>query len=163
MSFIRSTTMLNCRFVVSLSLVVSFVFLCAGIVMAGEKKITKKELPGAVLSSFEKAYPKATIKGLAKEDEDGKTCFEIESLDGKTKRDILYSADGKVAEIEETVAENELPDAVRATVHKEFPTGRIAKAEKLMRGSVIEYEIHVKTGKTTHGIVVDPDGKVVKK
>ena len=155
--------MLNNRFVVSLSLVACVAFLLVGSVMAGEKKITKKELPGTVLNAFERAYPKATIKGLAREDEDGKTCYEIESLDGKTRRDILYFANGKVAEIEEVVGENALPDAVKAAVTKEFPKGKISKAEKLTHDSVVEYEIHIMSGKIKHELVLDPGGKVVKK
>jgi uncharacterized membrane protein YkoI len=136
--------------------------LCAALGIAGEKKITKKELPGEVLSAFQKAYPKATIKGLSKEEENGKTYYEVESLDGKTTRDISYLADGSVAEIEETIMASALPEAVRTSVSKEYPKGKIAKCEKVTRESTVEYEIHVAIGKATHELVVDPAGKVVK-
>src|ERR1700682_3388815 len=68
---------------------------------AQEKKITAKQVPAAVSAAFKTAYPKATIRGYAQEKENGKVFYEIESLDGKTKRDILYNADGTVAEMEE--------------------------------------------------------------
>jgi hypothetical protein len=80
-----------------------------------EKKLTKKELPSAVLSAFQKSYPKASIKGIAEEKKEGKTYYEIESLDGKTSRDLLYLADGSVAEIEESMATADLPGAVNLT------------------------------------------------
>jgi hypothetical protein len=150
------------RFLTLMSFAICATMLCAVVGIAGEKKITKKELPGEVLSAFQKAYPKATIKGLSKEEENGKTYYEIESLDGKTARDISYLADGKVAEIEEAVATSALPAAVKATVGKEYPKGKIVKSEKTTRESTVEYEIHVTVGKDKHELVVDPSGKVVK-
>lgn len=130
---------------------------------AGEKKITRKEVPAAILSAFEKAYPKAAIRGFSREEEEGKTLYEVESLEGKTTRDILYAADGKIAEIEEGIAVNDLPAAVRETVSKEYPKGKVVKAEKVTHESVVEYEVHVTVGKTRHSLVVDPAGKVVEK
>lgn len=155
--------MLNRRFALSLILALGATILFAAATTAGEKKITKKELPGAVLTAFEKAYPKAAIQGLSKEEDDGKTFYEIESLDGKTRRDLLYLPDGTVAEIEETIAANALPDAVKATVGKEIPKGKILKAEKLTRAGVTEYEVVVSSGKAKHELVLDPTGKLLKK
>jgi len=67
---------------------------------AGENKAPDlKILPAAVLDAFKTAYPKAVIKGTSKETEKGVTYYEIESVDGKLNRDLLYTADGKAAEI----------------------------------------------------------------
>lgn len=145
--------------VVSLSLAI-FLLACSSI--AGEKKITRKQVPAAVLSAFGKSYPSATVKGYAKEVEKGKTYYEIESMDGKISRDVLYSADGTVAEVEESMMADELPAAVRSTVMKEYPKATISKAEKTIRGSEITYEIHIMVGKVSHEVVVDPSGKLVK-
>ncbi len=41
----------------------------SGCLFCQEKKITQKDLPPSVKSSFEKSYPYAKIKGLAKETE----------------------------------------------------------------------------------------------
>ena len=150
------------RIAVPVSFVICATVLCAGAGLAGEKKITPKELPAEVLSAFSKAYPKAKIKGLSREEENGKTYYEIESLDGKTARDISYLADGTVAETEETVATGALPAEVKAAVNKEYPKGKIIKAEKVTRESVVEYEFQITVGKEKHELVVDPSGKVVK-
>ena len=147
---------------VSLSLFTFLTALPLGAATAGEKEIAKKDLPAPVLAAFEKAYPHATIKETAKEVKDGKTLYEIESLDGTTSRDVTYLADGKTVEIEETVAAAELPDAVKATVSKEYPKGKISKAEKVTHGEALEYEIHVVVPKVKHELVVDPSGKVLK-
>jgi hypothetical protein len=67
------------------------------------KKFTAKDLPAAVSEAFTKAYPKAVSTGADKEAEKGKTFYEIESLDGTMKRDLLYTPEGKAAEIEEAL------------------------------------------------------------
>ncbi len=148
--------------IVALSLALAFAMLCTSASVAGEKKLTRKQVPAAVLTAFEKAYPSATVKGYSKEVEKGKIYFEIESMDGKTGRDVLYNADGSVAEVEESMAAADLPSAVSATVSKEYPKGTISKAEKTTRGKDVTYEVHVLSGKSKHEVVVDPSGKLVK-
>ncbi|HEY3296679.1 MAG TPA: PepSY domain-containing protein [bacterium] len=127
-----------------------------------EKKIAKKDLPAAVFSSFQKAYPAAKIVGTSQETEDSTTYFEIESRDGKVKRDILYKADGTVKEIEEGVAKASLPVAVKDAIAKEYPKGIIQKGEKTTRDNVVSYEVILKNGKDRMEVVVDETGKVLK-
>ncbi len=52
---------------------------------AQEKKISKNDLPDAVVKSFQAKYPKAEIKGTSVEKENGHTYYEIESMDGTQK------------------------------------------------------------------------------
>lgn len=150
------------RLVTPVAIAICAMILSAVTIHAGEEKIAKKDLPREVLSAFEKAYPKASIKGLSREEEGGSVFYEIESLDGKTARDILYTSDGKMAEIEEAIAVKQLPVAVKAAATKGYPKGKIVKAEKVIRESVVEYELHISVGKAKHEIVVDPAGNVVK-
>lgn len=128
-----------------------------------KKKNAAKNVPQVVLDAFKKAYPNAVIKGSGKENEEGKTFYEIESVDGKVKRDLLYLPDGKVSEIEEQVTANDLPDAVKQSVKKEAPKGKIAKAEKVTKDGKENYELVVKQGKKSTEILLDKDGKVIKK
>ena len=128
----------------------------------GKKKFTKKDLPAAVTSAFEKAYPKATIKGVSKEKENNTTYYEIESIDGTTKRDLLYTADGTIAEIEESIEAKDIPEAVAKTLKSDYGKCTIEKLEKVMRGSDTKYEFVVKKGKNRSEIVLDGSGKVVK-
>jgi hypothetical protein len=130
---------------------------------AQEKKIGKKDLPPAVLAAFEKAYPHAKVRGTSTEVEKGTTYFEIESLDGTQARDILYLADGTVAEIEEVVGAGELPAPVKTAVGEEFAKAKIVKAERTTKGTEISYEVHVSLGGKKGSIVVDPSGKVLEK
>jgi peroxiredoxin len=128
----------------------------------GKKKFTKKDLPSAVVSTFEKAYPKATIKGVSKEKENNTTYYEIESIDGTTKRDLLFTEDGTIAEIEESIETKDIPEAVAKTLKSEYGKYTIEKSEKVMRGSDTKYEFVVKKEKKRIEIVLDGTGKVVK-
>ena len=100
----------------------------------------KKDVPESVLKAFSKAYPQATIKTYSRETREGKTCYELESKDGNTKRDIIYAANGDVMEIEEAMKPSELPAAVIATLTKNYPNAKITAAEKLIKGSIVQYE-----------------------
>jgi hypothetical protein len=130
---------------------------------AQEKKINRKDLPAAVLEAFQKSYPKAVIKGTSTEVEKGKKYFEIESLDGTQARDILYLADGTVAEIEESVSAADLPGPVTSAIAVEMPKAKISKAERVQKGADFSYEVHVKLGSKTGSIVLDGSGKVLEK
>ncbi|MGE5313090.1 MAG: hypothetical protein ACM3Q4_00185 [Acidobacteriota bacterium] len=123
----------------------------------------RTNVPQPVLDAFKKSYPHAVIKGTGKETEEGKTYYEIESIDGKAKRDVLYLPDGTVAEVEEEIAVSALPDAVKQSVSKESAHGRIMKAEKLTKNGEISYEVIAKKGAKSLEIVLKTDGSVVKK
>jgi Putative beta-lactamase-inhibitor-like, PepSY-like len=128
----------------------------------GEKRISVKDLPTAVRSAFEKAYPKAEIKGAAEEPENGVTYYEIESIDGKTHRDLLYTKDGEVHEIEEAMDTASLPEAVSAALEKAYPKCKVRRAEKTTRGSVTDIEVMIQTGKKRHELVFNTNGTVQK-
>ena len=129
-------------------------------VSAQEKKLSPKQLPATVSSAFHKAYPAAKIKGASSEVENGKTMYEVESVDGKINRDLLYAVDGTCVEIEETIPTKAVPNEVLSSLKKEFPKGSIQKAEKLTKGEVIQYEFVLVSGKNRHEVVVDPTGKI---
>jgi hypothetical protein len=128
--------------------------------VAGDEKITKKDVPPAVLKAFEQAYPKAKVKAFAKEKENGTTYYELETIDGKTKRDLLYTEDGKAAEIEESVTMKDLPEAVAKAFAKESPKAHASKIERTTRGDKVTYDFMMGKGKSE--IVIDPSGTVAK-
>ena len=83
------------------------------------------------------------IKGAAKEVEKGVTQYEVESVDGKLNRDLLYAADGKVLEIEETTAPENLPAPVKQTLAKDYAGAKVLKAEILTKAGVKTYELSI--------------------
>src|SRR5467141_1368974 len=130
---------------------------------AQEKKITAKDVPAAVISAFKTAYPNATIRGYAREKENGKVFYEIESREGTTTRDVLYNPDGTVAEIEESIAATDLPLEVQQALKEKFPKAVITKVEKTTAGDKVSYEIVARQGKKRVTIEFDSSGKVLTK
>ena len=155
----------NSRFSLLAILAIAIALLiCATIVASaqGEQKIKAKDLPAAVTAAFQKAYPNAKIKGTSKEVENGKTLYEIGSVDGKINRDLLYDADGTCAELEETISVKALPVDVGNALKRNFPKGKVMKSERLMKGETIQYELIIQSGKEKHEVVFDAKGAVVK-
>jgi len=130
---------------------------------AKEKTVDLKILPEAVLSAFKAAYPNAVIKGTSKETEKGVTYYEIESVDGTLNRDLLYTADGKAAEIEEAIAASDLPAAVQQTLAKEYPGAEVLKAERMTKGDQKLFELKIQVKDKKMGVTIDPNGKIVEK
>jgi hypothetical protein len=126
-----------------------------------EQRLAKKDLPSAVVSAFQQQYPNAVIKASSKEVEDSTTYYEIESVDGKTKRTILYSGDGKLTEIEEVISSKQLPDSARALIARDYPKGDIEGAEKVTKGNVTTYEVKIENGKENIEAEFDSAGRLI--
>jgi hypothetical protein len=142
-------------------LVASFVGLLAVPMQAAQS--TEKEkvsAPKAVLTAFYKVYPGAEIKNVSMETKDSVTYYEIESSDAGLRRDLLYRSDGTIFEIEEAIAVDSLPAAVKAALKKNFPDGELQKAERITRGEVSEYEVTVENGESNLEILFDSKGVV---
>ena len=130
---------------------------------AQEAKIKEKDVPQAVIAAFKSAYPNATVRGYAREKENGKVFYEIESKDGATMRDLLYNPDGTVAEIEETIAVTDLPAEAQQLIKSKYPRAVVSRAEKVTEGDKVKYEVSARIGKKRIGWSFDADGKLLKK
>jgi uncharacterized membrane protein YkoI len=121
-----------------------------------------KILPPAVLEAFAKAYPKAVIKGASKETEKGVTYYEVESVDGKMNRDLLYTADGNAVEVEEAIVPGALPAAVIKALRKAYPGYKIIKAEDMLKDGKKVFELEIKVHGKTMGVTIDPAGQILQ-
>src|SRR5262245_64073301 len=81
-----------------------------------EQKLSCRAVPAPVRTAFEKAFPKAKIKHCSREVEKDKTAYEIASLEGETRRDVTFSADGTMVSVEEAIAFGSAPEAVQRAV-----------------------------------------------
>ena len=131
--------------------------------LAGERQIERKEVPAAVLAAFAGAYPKADIKGYSTEEENGQTVYEIESVEGLVTRDVTYTADGAVVSLEETLDTSALPRKVKSALKKTFPKGKVLKAEKVTKGSVVAYEFQIELNGQKTEVVFDPQGNELER
>jgi hypothetical protein len=125
-----------------------------------KKYVIAVQLPQAITAAFKKAYPTATIRGTAKETENGKTVYEVESVDKGKARDLMYNPDGTVISIEEEVNPADLPAPVTAALTKLYPKATIAVAEKVTEGGKVQYELQIK-GADKPSVTFTPDGKLV--
>lgn len=121
-----------------------------------------KILPPAVLNAFKAAYPHAVIRGTSKETEKGVTYYEVESVDGKLNRDLLYTADGKAVEIEEAISPESLPVAVQQTLAREFPGYKALKAEDMTKNGQKLFELQIQVNGKKKGVTIDPAGKIIR-
>ena len=121
-----------------------------------------KILPPSVLNAFKLAYPNAVIKGTSKETEKGVTYYEIESIDGKLNRDLLYTAEGKAVEVEEAIVPGALPPAVLQALAKAYPGYKILKAEDLVKGGQKYFELQIQVKDKKIGVTIDPSGKIIE-
>jgi len=120
----------------------------------------KSKLPAAVEAAFKKAYPNAIVKASSSEKEDGKLQYEIESVDGTTKRDVVYLADGTLVAAEEEINAADVPAPVITALTARYPKAKITKYEKLTKGTAISYEMAL-TGAAVNAAEIAPDGTFI--
>jgi ABC-type uncharacterized transport system auxiliary subunit len=140
-----------------------FLFLCilTSSSFSQETKISKKQVPSVVLKAFKVSYPAATIRGTNKESKHGMFYYEIESKDGKTKRDVLYTSAGEVSEIEEIIPADQLPDPVKTAVVNQYPKAKIKSVEKNTQGAEVKYEVLLQNGKKKFEVIYSPGGSTL--
>jgi uncharacterized protein YggE len=110
------------------------------------KKLLKKDVPPAVLFAFEKEYPNAKIKKSNKEERDGKIVYVIESTDSTTSREIVYTVEGTVVEMKESIPEEGLPEKISTATKNVYPKYHIKKSFRIARGDSVTYEVQLKRG-----------------
>lgn len=134
-------------------------FLLLTPLLIAETKVKLESLPAAVQNSVKEQTKSATIVGLSKEIEKGKTMYEVETkVNGKT-RDLLLDAAGAVVETEEEVDIESIPAAAKAAIVKRAGKAAVVKVEKLTKGSDVSYEaaLKSKSGKGSE-VGVNADG-----
>jgi hypothetical protein len=130
--------------------------------LAGEEKIPLDKVPPAVLKAFKTKFPAAKIKNAIKEEEDGKTVYEIESMADGLSIDAVLTPAGKFDEIEKEIKSSNLPSAVASAIKAKHPGGKVTKAEEVTRGTKFFYEVVVEGGGKSTDMALDKNGKDVK-
>jgi hypothetical protein len=93
----------------------------------------------------------------------GKTTYEMELLTPKGSKDVTFSPQGDVLEIEQQVDPAALPPPVAAAFAKASSGGKLGKVESLTRqGKLIAYESTVVKGGRHSEVAFSPDGAPMK-
>ena len=125
-----------------------------------EKKIQRTDLPAPVETTVAAQSQGATIKGFSEERENGKTYYEAEMMVSGHSKDVLIDRNGSVVEIEEQVAFDSLPVAVKEGLQSKAGQGKIVKVESLTKhDKLVAYEAKVQADGKKREIEVGPDGK----
>lgn len=148
------------------------VFVLGGIVVrADEETIAVKDLPKAVTAAVQAKFPKGKLTSASKEEEDGKTVYEVALEDNGTKVDVAVSAKGKILEIEKAIATTSLPPAVLAAIQAKYPKAKVKAAEEVAEfeegeedeGPETFYEVDLSiAGKPSLEVKVSPKGKIIE-
>lgn len=124
---------------------------------AKEEVITLEQAPAKAREAILKAAGDAKIIKVEKEMEDGAPAYEAEWKTNGKKHEIAVTAEGALISSEETVAAQDVPEAVRKAAEKRFPG-----AEKLVFTKEIEvsYEVTVVHQGKKHEIEISPGGQI---
>jgi len=125
-------------------------------------KLKIENLPASVQATVREQTKNATLAGLSKEVEGGKTMYEVETMvNGKT-RDLMLDAAGKVASVEEEVDINAIPAGARQAIQKKATGGTVRKVELVTVGSTVSYEAAIQVKGKNSEVTVNADGSVHK-
>ncbi len=131
---------------------------------ATSKMLDVKTLPPAVQKTVQEQTKGATIRGLSKEVENGKTQYELETKANGHNRDLLIDPEGKVLEVEEEVDIASLPATVQTEIKKNLGTGKILRLESVSKNnSLTGYEASVERNGKQSSLAMGPDGKALPK
>jgi uncharacterized membrane protein YkoI len=134
--------------------------LLSATLFAQEKKIKRSDLPPAVEKTVAAQSKGAEIRGFSEETEDGQVRYEAELMISGHSRDIEMDASGAIVEVEEQVAMDSLPAAVRDGLRGKAGKGKLIKVESITKqDKLVAYEAQVVTGGNKSEVQVDADGK----
>ena len=127
-----------------------------------ETRITVRDLPPAVREAFRDAYPEAEVTAVTRENRDGKFLYHVQSIEGQTRRDLVYSADGDLVESQESLPPEEIPEAVRETMEDQCPNGALLLVRETQRGSEVTYFLRMACGEYRVNLVIDSSGQLLE-
>jgi hypothetical protein len=134
----------------------SILCLCVGC-----QKFSARNVPETVRNTFAKDYPNAKFSTWDKETFEGSVVYEAEGVSvGNTSRNVMYSPEGQVVQIEDTIPVSDVPDSITSVVSKQFPGAAIKSAEKRTHAQTVEYAVRL-NGATVTMVVVNSDGKII--
>ena len=136
--------------------------LCLAALASGEEtKLKPGDVPAAVTQAVTKQYPNAKVSSWSKELEDGKPTYEASVVGGSSKRDVVFAEDGSLLAVEEVIQVSDLPAAVKSAIQSKYPGALLRKAEKILYGEQVQYEVALAKAPKKE-VLVTPAGKILK-
>jgi len=151
------------RHVMTFGLAAAAFLATATALRADEEKIPLDKVPKAVLDAVKAKYPDGELLGAEKENENGKTLYEIKVKNKDQTLEASFTEDGKLDSIEEPIDLKALPKEVSDALDAKYPKAKLDRAEKETEGDKISYEVRLTTaeGKKLE-VELDPKGKILE-
>lgn len=119
-----------------------------------------QDIPSKVKDAFDKKFPHAKSVEWEKE---SVSEWEAEfKMNGK-EYSANFGTNGTWKETEYEVSIKELPDAIKNALNKEFKGYEIEDAEITETPTYRAYEVEIEKDETTMEVVIDKNGKILKK
>jgi uncharacterized membrane protein YkoI len=142
-------------------------FVLVGTTRADEENVPLDKVPKPVVETVKKRFPKAELVSASKEDEDGKTVYEVQIKDGGTKLDVTVTPEGTLLVIEKEIAAKDLPKAVTDALDAKYPKATFKVVEEITKvkdgkDQPVYYEVLLVTAdKKTFEVELAADGKII--
>lgn len=127
----------------------------------GHEEIDVDELPAQIRTEVETNYPDADIEEVVRVGEGNAQVFRIKIEDDQAERFLLYNPSGNLIEINESIDEEELPQAIKATLDREYPDVDIEEVDKVVKDGVTTWEVIVDHQDQKMLVTLDNNGTVL--
>jgi len=142
---------------------VSLVALSPLALAAQDKKVDRATLSPAVQKAIDDNTKGATSINIVATHEGAQKVYEAETIVNGHTRDVQISLAGKVNEIEEEIAFDTLPDAVKKGLTAKAGTAKITKVVTLTKHEkLVAYEAATLKGTKKGEVQVGPNGETLK-
>jgi hypothetical protein len=135
---------------------------------ADDEKIAIDKLPEAVKKAVLDRFPKAELKSAEKENEDGKTVYDVAIKYKDANYEVAVTPEGVITGFEKEIAVKDVPKAVAAAIEEKYPKSTLKMVEEVYKikgkdEKLEYYEIALETSdKKKASADVAPDGKIIK-
>jgi hypothetical protein len=128
-------------------------------VLSADTPVKMADLPPAVQAAVKEQTKTATLVGLSKETEKGKTTYEAETTVNGKSRDVSFDKTGAIIAVELEVDLDSIPAAAKAAIQKKVGSGKLKKVESITEGkSPVSYEATIEKNGKTSEVGVNADG-----
>jgi len=120
--------------------------------------IRSKDVPQAVLNTFNNRFPKATDVEWKKKGDDYNVSFDLNRID----HHATFGRSGTLQEHGKELSSSMIPAAIRAAVTRDYPQHRIDEVQTVLRNKVTNYDVSL-DGRPDLKVLYSASGKLLKK
>ncbi|MFV0572370.1 MAG: PepSY-like domain-containing protein [Xanthomarina gelatinilytica] len=116
------------------------------------------QVPSVILNSFKKDFPKASDIEWERQGNQYQVEFKIGFF---SDFEAWYDTSGKLIRYSEDLWKRDLPDAVKATIKRDYPGYHIDDAKKLVENNTVSYWLEIEKGRQEHKLLLNANGNLI--